>query len=578
MPEKFTERGHWLVLADFDAEHLPISIQSVILSRLDGLKEDWRQVLQAAAVIGRVFPKKVLKGALPGGLDLDQVLWEMEDRGLVYQDRAIPDEEFSFRHVLVQEAVYHNILRRQRQTLHLAVAEAIEKLYPGHLEQFYEALAYHYEKSGKFQQTINYLFKAGEKASLNFDNETALNHFSRGLELLRSMPETPERHQQELEFLTAMGVSLVHSRGHADDQVLETYTQAYQLCQETGYNTHLYDILLGLRRYALTSGHPAESVGYSRQMLELGTKHADLLEQARAYMMLVESLYYLADFSHVIEYGCQGLALCSDQDPFAHIRQYGNDTRLGCQMFLPQALWLLGYPDQALAELESEQSLLASVTHPFSRAMGQFFISSAYQLLRQPQAVETLAQELLQTAEDYGYALYQELGLVQLGWALAAQDQLNPGISRLSQGIDGLRLLKATVFMTTPLGCLGAALAQSGRVAEGLAAIDEGLAISQENGIIHFLPELYRLKGEVLFKEKDEPGAEACYSKALELAHSQHARSWELRFTTSLARLWQAQGRKKVALDLLDPVYNWFTEGFNTPDLCDAKILLDQLS
>ena len=248
----------------------------------------------------------------------------------------------------MQEAVYHNILRHRRKFLHQAVAEAIEKLYPDHLEEHYEALAYHYEKSGNIRQTIDYLYKAGEKASLNYANKTALNHFTRGLELLGSLPETPERHKQEISFLVSLGVPLVHSHGHADNQVLETYTQALHLCQKTGNSTHLYDVLLGLRRFALTSGQTKEALGYSQEMLELGIRHADPAEQARAFMMLAESLYYLADFTHVIEYSRKGWEQCHDQDPFTHIRQYGNDTRLGCQMILPIALWLLGYPDQAL--------------------------------------------------------------------------------------------------------------------------------------------------------------------------------------------------------------------------------------
>ena len=196
----YQERGHWQVLADFDAGHLPISIQSVILSRLDGLKEDWRQVLQVAAVIGRVFSKKVLKQAVPVQLELDKVLWEMEGRGLVYQERAVPDEEYSFRHVLMQEAVYHNILRHRRKFLHQAVAEAIEKLYPDHLEEHYEALAYHHEKSGDIRQTIDYLFKAGEKASLNYANETALNHFTRGLEFATHPTGNPRATSAGIKF------------------------------------------------------------------------------------------------------------------------------------------------------------------------------------------------------------------------------------------------------------------------------------------------------------------------------------------------------------------------------------------
>ena len=172
------------------------------------------------------------------------------------------------------------------------------------------------------------------------------------------------------------------------------------------------------------------------------------------------------------------------------------------------------------------------------------FTSSAYQLLRQPQMVQILAEEMIQIARDHGYALYQKLGLVQLGWALAAQDLLEAGIARLSQGIDGLRVLKATLFITTPLATLGEALTQSGRVSDGLVAINEGLAISQETEIIHYLPELHRLKGDALLKEKDETGAGASFLKAIEVARSQQTRSWELRATISLARLWQVQGRK----------------------------------
>lgn len=305
----------------------------MILSRLDHLEEDWRQVLQAAAVIGLVFRKKVLKQAMPVQIDVEKVLWEMEGRGLIYRERVIPDEEYSFRHVLMQEAIYNNIPRHRRKFLHQAVAEVIEKLYSERLEEHYELLAYHYEKSGNIRQAIAYLFKAGEKASLNYANETALIQLTRGLELLRSLPETPERSHQEIGFLIALGVSLVHSRGHADDRVLETYTQAHNLCRETADSTHLYDALLGLRRFTLTRGQTQKALQYSQQMLELGIKHDDFVEQARAYMMLNETLYYMADFMPILEYNRRGLDLSRDQDPYTHIRQFGNDTRLGSQMF-----------------------------------------------------------------------------------------------------------------------------------------------------------------------------------------------------------------------------------------------------
>ena len=573
----YQERGQWQVSAEFDSAQLPASIQSVILSRLDHLDEDWRQVLQAAAVIGMVFRKKVLKQALPVQIDVEKILWEMEGRGLIYHERVIPEEEYSFRHVLMQEAIYQNILRNRRKLLHQAAAEGIEKLYSERLEEHYESLAYHYEKSGNIRQTIAYLFKAGEKASLSYANETALTQLILGLELLRSLPETLDRKRQEIDFLLAQGVSLVHSRGHADDLVLETYTRARDLCHETGDSAHLYDVLLGLRRFTLTRGQMQEALVYSQQMLELGLKHNDPSEQGRAYMMLIETLYYLADFLPIPEYNRKGLALIRDQDRYTHIHQYGNDTCLGCQMFLPEALWQLGYPDQAQAELDHQEVLLAGVTHPFSRVMSMFFATIAFRFLRQAQVVQNLMGEMLPMAEDHGYVLFQMLALIQLGWAQAAQGQLEAGTASLTQGIEGLRALKATLFITTPLGSLGEVLAQSGKVDAGLAAIEEGLDISQETGIVNYLAELHRLKGEVLRQKGDETGAETSFLEAIEVARSQQARSWELRAAASLARLWKAQGRKGEAFTLLNSIYDWFTEGFDSADLRDAKTLLNQL-
>ncbi len=573
----FHENDHWQVAPEFDAHELPASVQSVILSRLDHLEEDYRQVLQTAAVIGRVFSKKVLMEALSGGLDLEKAIWELEGRGLIYQERAIPEVEYSFRHVLMQEAIYHNSLRHRRKLLHQNVAETIERLYSDRLEEHYEQLAFHFEKSGKIHQTIDYLFKAGEKAVALFSNDAAIAHFSKGLELLRSLPETLERNRQEINFLTALAVPLVHTRGHADDQILETQTQARDLCQKTGDTAHLFEILLGLRRYRIARGNIAEAVHLSRQMLELGENHGNRMEQARSCMMLSEALYYAADFVSLVECSRKGLALCQDQDPYAHIRLYGNDTRLGCQMLLPQALWLSGFPDQALEEVKHEQVMLEGIHHPFNLAMGLYFTLYSYELMSQFNTTKTLAEKLLQIAREHGFALYQAWGLAYLGWSLAAQNQLKPGIDCMQQGITLLHDLKFILTLPDIYAHLGEALAQSGEEQAGLATIEKGITISVDTGMYYWLPELYRLKGETMRKMGKEPGAEDCFHMAIDTARQQQARSWELRASASLARMWQAQGKRNEAYNLLHPIYSWFTEGFETRDLIDARTLLDQI-
>jgi DNA-binding SARP family transcriptional activator len=222
----YREGDFWRAQKEIDSRVVPESVQSVILSRLDHLEEDWKHVLQIASVVGRLFRQRVLEYVTPQKAQLASALWELQDRALVYQERTIPEEEYSFKHVLTQETVYQNILQRRRKVIHQQVAEAIEALYQDSLDEYYEQLAYHYDGGGQVEKAVEYLHKAGEKAKRSYANEAAIAHLTRGLELFRTLPETPERTQRELDLLVALGVPLVLTKGHAAPEVETTYTQA----------------------------------------------------------------------------------------------------------------------------------------------------------------------------------------------------------------------------------------------------------------------------------------------------------------------------------------------------------------
>ena len=494
----YKENERWKTSPIFDTAQLPASIQSIILSRLDHLDEDWKLVLQTAAVIGRVFRRRILAHVLRSEVDLDKALWELEGRGLIYQERAIPEEEFSFRHVLMQEAIYHNILRHRRKSLHQRTAEAIEALYPRSLEDQAEQLAYHYEKSGNIRQAIAYLYQAGSKAHANYSNEAAITYLSKGLELLRSLPETLERNRQELDFLILLGVPLVHSRGHADHDVLVTYEQARDLCLKTGDSAHLFMALLGLRRYFLTSGQIQIAKDLSLQMVELARTHQSLSEQARAQMMVAEVLYCSGEFAELVSVSQGGIALCQGQNQRAHVLLYGNDTLLGCQAFYTLGLWHQGRPALAGQEADRQLAMSEALGHPFTHVFTLHFTANLYIYLRDPQTVQRLVEGMLRIADERGYALYQAWGAVQLGWALTAQGQVSTGIDHLQRGIEGLHKIN-TKLTLGPFFChLGEAFKKIGRVAEALQAIDEGLASIHQSGELEYEPELYRLKGEVM--------------------------------------------------------------------------------
>jgi predicted ATPase len=209
--------------------------------------------------------------------------------------------------------------------------------------------------------------------------------------------------------------------------------------------------------------------------------------------------------------------------------------------------------------------------------MGLLYASKGYQLLDRFQVVQSMAEELLHTSKEHGYILFQALGLVQRGWSLAAQGQFERGIDDMQQGIDRLRQHKLIFTLPESISQLAEALARSGQVQMGLSKIEEGIAISLKIGVTHWLAEMHRLKGEMLLKEGSEAGAEEYFLKAIAAARQQQARSWELRAASSLACLRQAQGRRSEAYNLLQSIYDWFTEGFETADLIQARALLVQL-
>jgi predicted ATPase len=573
----YQEQGSWQSPAELDSTLVPAGIQNVILSRLDHLEEDWKEVLQTAAVIGRVFRKRILQKAISFTLDLDKALWGLEERGFIYQERTIPEEEYSFRHVLMQEAIYYNILRGRRKMLHQVVAETMEGLYAPNLDEYYEQLAYHFEKSGYIRQTIAYLHRVGEKAIRNASDEVAIAHLSKGLELLRSLPETQERNLQELQFLIMLGVPLFHSRGHAADEVQLTYRQARELCQKTGDTTHLFAVLLGLRRFALMRGRVHEACELSSQMLELARSHQNLSDQARAHMMLAEAYLHLGDFPSVLRHAREGMALCANQDAQNHIRLYGNDTSIGCQILLASGLWHLGYPDEARESLHSGLEQSKTLGHPFSRSFAMFFSANIFLLLGDIPEVQSLAEDLLRVANGHSFALYQALGMIQLGWVLAKQGHVAAGIEKIQGGIDDLRHSQVSAFLPEAFAYLCEALALESKTQESLSAVEQGLGIIEETGERYWEAELHRLRGEMLWKGGHTSQAAAAFTLSLTTARSQGSRSWELRAAASLARLLIHEGRSAEAYQLLAPVYATYTEGFDTTDLQAAAALLQDL-
>jgi predicted ATPase len=276
----------------------------------------------------------------------------------------------------------------------------------------------------------------------------------------------------------------------------------------------------------------------------------------------------------------QGVALYDPQQHHAHAFLYGQDPRMACLSDAAYALWLLGYPDQALQRSHEAITLARELAHPFSVAFALTFTAWLYQHRREVQAAQEGAEAAIALSTEQGFPHWAAMGTICCGWALAMQGQGEAGLAQVRQGIAAWRATGAELFQPYFLALLAEAYGKGGQPEEGLSVLAEALAVAHKHGELVYEAELYRLKGELLLalSQAHQAEAETCFQQALDIAHRQQAKSWELRAATSLSRLWQQQGKRAEAHEILVPIYGWFTEGFDTADLQEAKALLEELS
>jgi adenylate cyclase len=564
---------------------VPESVQSVVLSRIDRLDDELGYVLQTASAIGRVFRRRVLERALQREVDLERTLWELEDRALIYQERAIPEVEYSFRHVLAQETIYQSILRDRRQTYHRRIAEAIQALYQENLDEYCERLAHHHERSGNVPAAIAYLLRAGEKATRSYANEEAVAHLSRAIELLETLPETPERARQELDLQIALGIPLYSVQGQSAPEVGRTYERALELCEQVDDRQQRFGALVGLRRFHFVRGELQVARELAEQMLTLGRQANDPFLLAFSHLAMGATLYWLGEFPQAQAYCEQGITLHASQRRRAQASLYGVDIGISFQLYIALATWHQGRPDRALETGQGALAQARELSHPMTLVYAHHLAGMLYQLRREARAVRELAEKMLELSREHEFAFYETAGLTLRGWALAAaepqhraQAEVEQGIGQIREGIAGWRAMEATVMLPYSLAYLAEACAREGKVQEGLDALAEALAIVGTTGCRTWEAELRRLKGELLWAKGDKAQAKVCFQQAIEISRRQQARSWELRAATSLGRLWQKRGKRKDAEDLLQRAYDGFTEGLDTTDLKEAKALLDALA
>jgi predicted ATPase len=558
---------------------IPSTLQDSLMARLDRLAPV-KEVAQAAAVIGREFDHRLLAAvaSLPERR-LNDALDQLVAAELVFRRGAAPDATYTFKHALVQEAAYNSLLKRRRQQWHARIAQALEGELPEVRANHPEVLAHHLTQAELPEKAVGYWHAAAQQAAERFAHKEAIAHLTKGLDLLKNLPETPERSGEEIRLQIALGISLTATKGPAPE-VLAACLRARELAERIGDTRQAYAAVWGHWYFNLLRMRFSTARDLSYELLELARREQDKELLLQAHHAAWPILLCRGELLLCRQHAEQGLALYDrDEHRFQALRYGGHDPGACCRYHLAQALWLLGYPDRAVAMARDSVRLARELAQPFSLVLAVSHASYLHQCRGEPRLAQQWAEETIALSVEQGFTHYRATGDLFLGWSKAAQGDLEAGTAAVQESLTALRTAGFNVRRSYYLALMAEIGRWSGRLEAGQNAIAEAFAFADESGERWWEADLHRLEGELLLARStpNSGNAEACFHRALEVARQQSARAFELRAATSLARLWADGGRRIEAHDLLAPVYDWFTEGFDTADLKDARALLDEL-
>jgi len=570
---------HYELTGLLPALAIPATLQDSLMARLDRLSAV-KTVAQLGATLGRQFAYDLLQAISP--LDegtLQQGLRQLVEAELLYQRGMPPQATYIFKHALIQDTAYQSLLKSTRQQYHQRIARVLEAQFSELVETQPELLAHHYTEAGLVEQAIPCWQRAGRQAARRSAHLEAIAHLTKGLELLLRLPETPARAHDELTLQIALGASLVITKGYTAPDAEHAYARARVLCQQVGDVAQLSRVLFALWGvYANRAEHmTARELG--AELLALAQRLDNPTALLVAHHALGSTLYWLGELTPARDHLDHALALEAHQPQASGAVATALVARVANYGYTAWTLWLLGYPEQAQQRNHQALTLAHALAHPFSQVVALLYAAMFHLLRREGPAAQERAEMELALATEYGFPFWVAGGTIVRGWALAAQGQTTEGIAAMRQGIAAWRALGASVVLSTYLATLAEVCGQVGQLADAQHLLLEAQTLVDHTGERYWEAELYRLQGEFLLQQPvaNEPQAESCFRQALTIARRQHAKSLELRAAMSLARLWQQQGKCAEAYELLAPVYGWFTEGFDTADLQEAKTLLKEL-
>jgi class 3 adenylate cyclase/tetratricopeptide (TPR) repeat protein len=558
---------------------IPTTLHASLMARLDRLSSV-REVAQIGAVVGREFSYELLNivAGLPADR-LEEALFQLVRAELIFCRGEIPRAVYAFKHVLVRDAAYSGLLRSRRAALHATIAEAFERRFPEVVEAQPETVAHHLTEAGLFEKATGYWLRAGRKAAMRSANVEAIAHLERGIEAAGHLADGARKDRLELDFQFALGPCLIATQGPASNRAVATFARARELCERLGDAPEQLQIMFWLTTASVMRGElpvAQETIAVLLQLAEARGDRPTLLNATRGQAMIRLFMGRLTDAREAIERAVAAFEASGEDERLA-ARAAGQDAGVADFALMSWVLWLLGHADAANARMDAAIRRADAINHPHSQAYACYYACVLHALRGEISTAQGHARRCCLLSEEHGFRQWHGLAKSVDRICAAVPGEQSGAFEEIRATMDEHRGAGYQLGITALYVLLCPVLFANQEHEAALALIEQGLATTSRSSERIFEAELYRLKARALsLRGGPDAGAELL-QKALVTARSQHARALELRAATDIAALWMEQGRRQDAIALLAPVHGWFTEGLETQDLKQAKVLLDRL-
>ena len=576
--------GRYVLDGPLQSSTIPTTLQASLMARLDRFTAA-REAAQIGAVAGRDFHFELLNAV--AGLPkerLEQALEQLERSELVSRRGEIPHAIYTFKHMLVRDAAYASLLKSRRAQLHAAIANALEEQYPEIVQTQPETLARHLTDAGLSERAIGYWLQAGKNAALRSANIEAIAHLQYGLELTQRLPASSGKDKAELGLQLLLGPCLVATHGPAASNALATFARARDLCKRLGQPPEYLQVMFWLATASVVRGElpqALEAIAGLPNAAEARGNQPALLNGIRGQGMILMFMGRITEARAALERAIEVFSVSHDADRIA-ARTAGQDAGVSSLVLLAWVYWILGRVDEAVSRMAAALERADAVQHAHTQAYAWYYASVLHALRGEQAIAQGYAERCLALSEQQGFRHWLGLSRALRGICLALLNGSGGRLDEVTVALDAYQRGGYQLGLTVQFVLLCPVLLLRNEPDAALEVIDHGLSIVSHNSERFFEAELYRLKACALLMRgaagAADIEAEALLKQALQTARSQQTRSLELRAATDLARLWMSQGKRNEALDVLSSIYAWFTEGFDTRDLKDAKKVLAQIS